>query len=204
MSELPGNFKWWQEHYGGKIPDFMCLQPFLYDHESKSFLIGKDKQTLAVTDFDPYTYNDYGREEQAIREIEELTQHPALLQIVSGPIVTPRLHGWVQEAQNEFAEQTVRLMHDVYSMFYEEPIPFETGGGFMSFEAGVRQDGAIGLQVLGNCACFGPKYSTGMFEEGVEHGFAEYELHNADSQAQRISLYAGLGHLAKLAAEADS
>jgi hypothetical protein len=82
----------------------------------------------------------------------------------------------------------------------ELPLQDEDGFGFMGFNAHLQENEGLRLQVFGNCACMGPEW-PGDLIHGVENEFAEYHLHNADTQAQRVSLYAGLGHLASLAAQ---
>jgi hypothetical protein len=60
------------------------------------------------------------------------------------------------------------------------------------------ESGGLHVQTLGNCACLGLA-ADGVMVRGLQEGYGEYELHNADTTAQRVSLYAGLGHLAHMA-----
>jgi hypothetical protein len=123
-----------------------------------------------------------------------------------GPISCPRLRDWVT-ANPERVREAIPVMHDVYKSFLDEPddmpVLEENHHTHMGFAAGIYRESdeyrGVGLQVLGNCACLGINPMSHKVKGGSENGFVEYDLHNADTNAQRVSLFAGLGYLATLA-----
>ncbi len=133
-------------------------------------------------------------------DIDEMSQHAALITIMGDAIVGPGLHEWV-EANPKALAVTYKVMYEAHVAFLDDPSqsPTEHTTSYIGFASGLRKYGGIGLQVLGSCACMGPNPQSDYFDEQFENGFAEYDLHNADKQVQRTSLYAGLGHLARLA-----
>jgi hypothetical protein len=198
MKELPEYF----QHHARNHPDKKDLYNLRYDAPRSLFLIGSVE--IAAEDYEPHGFNPYahGVQNKGI-DTKRMAQYPLLLPGYYGrPIGGPRLHEYVA-SNPESVEAAVKVMIDLFSRL-EPQIPAEDlkeGGGFMGFNAYQNEDTSLRLQVFGNCACLGVSY-PGVYLEGVEKGFAEYDLHNADSQSQRASLYAGLGHLAFLASEA--
>jgi hypothetical protein len=198
--KLPEHFQFWQER--GGIPDYVDLLPFKYEYESSSFRVGS--AAIDIHDFDPYTFNSY---QLNIRgegiQLPEIFDHAVLLPNMGAPITTPVLYEWTHKNPNQLPGATA-VMKEVFASFLsnpdELPLQDEDGFGFMGFNAHLQENEGLRLQVFGNCACMGPEW-PGDLIHGVENEFAEYHLHNADTQAQRVSLYAGLGHLASLAAQ---
>ncbi|NNN21649.1 MAG: hypothetical protein HKL80_06565 [Acidimicrobiales bacterium] len=192
MSEIPSFF-----NYLKSEGDKSGLYPFAYVNEDKAFSIGDGK--VALTDFDPYTFSS---DELGLGDgidIDEMPQQAALISIMGGVIIGPKLHEWV-EANPKVLADTYKVMYEAYVAFLDDlsQVPAERTTSHMGFASGLREYGGIGLQVLGNCACMGPNPQSYYIDGQFEHGFGEYDLHNADSQVQRASLYAGLGHLAQL------
>lgn len=207
MPEVPDYFQYQLEH---PREEGSGLYRFSYDDATQTFLIGKT--SLQVSEFDPYLFSSLqldNEKEEAI-DLHELADQYALLPDWGGVIGCPKLHVWTWE-NPEALEPTRKVMHRALTAVIENPetIIFDDSDehGFMGYAVGNREsddrsDG-LRLQVFGNCACM-ERGLYGIFPEGIEHGFGQYDLHNADLPAQRAGLYAGLGHLAKLAAEADS
>ncbi len=181
----------------GLLPiDALALK---YNASEQNFEIGG--QALAVSKFDPYTFLpeiDLAAEPEQL-EIDDIANQ-ALILYGDRLIATPKLHDWVQEEPTDY-DNVISIMHKAFITVapdYDD-IPAERNSGMFGFEAGNRHSNekfrGISLQVFGNCACLGPS-QYGLFVEHLENGWAEYELHNTDIQAQRASLYAGIGHLA--------
>jgi hypothetical protein len=179
------------------------VYPLYYDESTKWFELGG--LPIPLTDFDPYGMSpvSLGIEDRDL-EIDELAYTPLMLPSFGPVIVGPKLHVWAYENPDRVAN-TARVMHEAFITFMDDPeeIPFSNDGGFMGFAAGLREGGGIGLQVMGNCACMGPDPNGFLIRDRMEVGFAEYDLHNADSQAQRASLFAGLGHMARLSVQRE-
>jgi hypothetical protein len=195
MGQLPEYFEYIRET-GRETYMF----PFSYDETSQSFTIAS--KTIHVSDFDPYTFNahELGIDDEEV-PADEIENHALLLPIAGGIIVGPALNEWAAGNASKIWP-AVKVMYDSYASFYMNPedIPFDAGHGHMGFSAHpLRDNQGINLQVLGNCACLGPLGISNIFRDQFEHGYALYELHNADSQAQRTSLYAGLGYVARIA-----
>lgn len=201
MSEvrLPSYFEHAKE-WGDKTSGVF---PFAYDSEGKTFLVGESK--ISLEDFDPYVFSpDADAADTHEISFDDITEHPLMIPTISGVIGGPKLHKWASENSEQMANEAFEVMHSAFvSLSRPEAlgdIPKESDpAGFMGFAAGVREEGAIVLQVFGNCACMGVSQNGLFIHEGMENGFGQYELHNADSQVQRASLYAGIGHLARLA-----
>jgi hypothetical protein len=205
MTELPHYF----EYQLALPPDKqnLDLYPFVYEAETMTFKIADE--TIPVTDFDPYKFIpdlDLGNAAKPIN-ISESREYHALLPDMTGVIGGPKLHNFTLQNPDVF-ESARRVMHDALIAVIDggSDIPFdEDEHGFMGYAAHNMgsEDSPQGIrfQVFGNCACMGV-HQDGLYIQGMEHGFVQYDLHNADLPAQRVGLYAGLGHLAKLASEA--
>lgn len=200
MSKVPGYFEYLQEAGRGS-----GLSSFVYDQTARQFLI--DDQTVALKDFDPYNYNPYvlnGIDYEGL-PVTAMPETALLIPSHGGLIVGPNLHNWAQENIDSVLAAT-DVMHEAYTQFVEDSpddISSERSVGHFGFNAGLREDGGIHLQVLGDCACMGPDPHSHTIEGHFENGYAQYELHNADYPMQRASLYAGLGYLAFLAEGRD-
>jgi hypothetical protein len=201
MSEIPEFYQYRKEE-GEKSH----LHPFSYRNDDSVFEIAGVEIPLA--DFDPYSFNPYlpefGIDPDGI-EIDDIPNHPALIPTFGNLLVGPKLHDWANQNTDQLLN-VFKVMHKAYAAFYDDPsqISGEKGVGHMGFASGPREDGGIHLQVMGDCACMGPNYNSFYIRNQFENGYAEYDLHNADFQFQRASLYAGLGHLARRAAEAGN
>jgi hypothetical protein len=199
MSELPHFFEYLKEHPQEDHPLLgkFDLYPFAYDDEAECFTVGPTR--IHPHEFDPYTFNPYvlGIKDRGI-ELDDLPEHPAVLPGFGAVILGPRAHEYAMT--NVDGHNVIKVMHDVFTSFLADPsdFPLRENVGHLGFAAWQREDGGFGLQVVGDCACSNPNLQ-GLHVQGMENGWAEYDLHNADSVAQRTSLYAGLGHIAHLA-----
>ncbi len=196
--KLPYHFEWVRNRRPDSRDDFF---PLTYDVNTEMFTIAT--KDVALHEFDLYTFNylEMGLSGKGI-EINDALKYPALLPVIGNVILGPKLHEFAKEYPQEITD-TANIMRTAFSSFLEDPSQVDDMGGHLGFAAGLRRDEGIHLQVMGNCACMGPD-PNGIFPSRFEEGFAEYFLHNADSQAQRASLYAGIGHIARLASEQQS
>lgn len=69
-------------------------------------------------------------------------------------------------------------------------------GGFVGIEVYRLDNGRFGLQTMGNCACLGFDGSEPNHGRSSTDYSKILRLHNTDTSAQRLSLYAGIGALA--------
>jgi hypothetical protein len=193
MAQLPEFYK----HLSAK-GERSKAQPFQYIEENRHFLIGGE--ILDLVKFDPYTYvpDELGIDYEGILP-EEMPDHPALIRGF-GPIIGgPKLHTWVL-SNREAVREVHKVIIDAYQIL-DPDLPksvLKRSGSHMSFDSYLDSYDHLTLITFGNCACMGPD-PDGTFIEGNEAGFSEYVLHNADLRAQRSSLYAGFGHIARLA-----
>lgn len=200
MSQLPSYFEHCRE-----ADESSGLYPFAYDRQLKMFLAGD--LPIDLHDFDPYQFNPHRLNiENDDIAVDEMSNNSLYLNQIGHLIAGPALHAWT--AKNPVALKDTRtIMHQALTSFLDDESAQEISdseGGHMGFAAGLREDGGIHLQVLGNCACMGPDPQALFIDNRFEHGYAQYDLHNADSQMQRASLYAGLGHLAFSAEDRQS
>lgn len=206
MPDLPSHF----EYQLGKPPeDRLGLYEFSYDDASKAFTVGST--AIKTTDFDPYRFTPHlldGADQEAI-DLAAAADYYALMPDFDAVIACPKLHTWVNE-NPDVLPPTREVMHRALTSVIDNPeeVSFEDDEhGFMGYAAHLQEysgePNSLHLQVIGNCACMG-RGLYNLYIKGMEHGFAQYDMHNADLPAQRVGLYAGLGHLAKLAAENGS
>lgn len=177
------------------------LLPFQYDADNREFQIGETSIELA--EFDPYKFTpDVDEDDAGNIPIDQMHEHPLMISVMSGVIGGPKLHEWATANSQVLAKEATEVMHQAFVSLIDEEFASEVKNetaGFMGFDAGVRENGGVVLQVFGNCACLGVSQDGLFVYDGMENGYGQYELHNADNQPQRASLYAGIGHLARLA-----
>ncbi|MBC7546328.1 hypothetical protein H7171_01120 [Candidatus Saccharibacteria bacterium] len=201
MSQLP---KYLQ--YLAETDTNTTLQPFSYDTANKSFLVADIP--VPLKDFDPYNFDPFGAGLDGIGlHVDEIGRHPLYLSILAGRlVVSPSLHEWAKTHSSEVV-QTWQVIRDAYQHL---EVNFKSGvlmenrsTSHIGFVAGLRDYGSIHLQTMGDCACMGPVVDGTYVFEQFENGWGEYEIHNAFENAQQSSLFAGMGHLARLAATSD-
>ncbi len=194
MSDLPHYF---ESMKSSRLSSYRPYS-FEYDHLNEQFMVGNIE--IPAAEFDPYEFSPYGLHiENQTLDVSSFTDNALLLDDICKVIATPKLHNFAKQNSIPMSIIVPKVMSEVYQSLSGESFGAdEEPMGAMGFDLRFREhDSGLRLQVLGSCACFEPGL-YGTFE-GVEKGFAEYDLHNADSQAQRTALYAGLGSIAKLA-----
>lgn len=176
--------------------------PFSYNAEAGEFLIGESRVLLAdYPDHEPTMVADAITPETA----EELAKGSALLLGFFGRLYqTPRMTAWLQ-SMGDRPERQVRatvtdVMVDVYAKVSGQELYRPHGDDPWSFNLRFIRDGHPELSVLGNCACMGVSPDGLIFgRDSWGEGFAEYQQHNVDTDAQNIAIMAGAGTLASLA-----
>jgi hypothetical protein len=196
MSEIPEFYQ-----YRKKEGEKSQLHPFSYRSEDGTFIIAETE--IPVAHFDPYSFNPHLLDiDSEGLEIDEIANYPVMIPNYGNLIAGPKLHKWADTKPSELFD-AYKVMHEAFTSFIDNAsdISGERSRSHMGFCSGLSEYGGVHLQVWGNCACMGSTPHGLYVRDKSEHGFAEYDLHNADVQAQRTSLYAGLGHLARRAAE---
>lgn len=197
-AKVPGYFETKRDQWNEPNSD---LLPFDYDANGQEFKVGET--ALELAEFDPYKSSPDVEEDGAGSiPIDKMHEHPLMIPTMSGVIGGPKLHEWATANSELVAKEATEVMHRAFVSLIDEEFASEVknvSAGFMGFDAGARENGGVVLQVFGNCACLGVSQDGLFVYDGMENGYGQYELHNADSQAQRASLYAGIGHLARLA-----
>lgn len=121
----------------------------------------------------------------------------------------PKLRIWISNLNAEERKTYLNKVEDTMEKVFRDiaptvKLPKNIRGGFMGFNAVFQSDGSFGLSTFGNCACLNrnlyPHISYAEFYPDLSKTNypLEYELHNNDTSAQRLSLYAGAGTLAWL------
>jgi hypothetical protein len=192
--ELPSYF----EHMKTRGDSKSYLWPITYDSRARQFHIGS--KSVQLTEFDPYEFSPdaLGLEETDL-EITEMALHPLMIPDFGSVIGGPKLHNWAARNPEHASREGIDAMYEALTSLVDGEGISKEADGHTGFDLQVRNQGALNLQVWGNCACLGVNLEGLLVVDGMEKGYAQYDLHNADTQAQRASLYAGIGHLARLA-----
>lgn len=186
-----------------EIAPNLQLFPFEYRARDEVFTIADVE--VALGDFDPCGFKPrkFGLNRKGI-DLKELPEHPALLLEIGGIVLGPKLHT-LAEQNPDAIHDAADVMHAAYSNLVEQSggsiININTAARRKDFLVRLREDGGLILQVMGNAAGIAPNPQGFVVGSQLSIGFAEYAFNNADTQTQRASLYAGIGHLAWLATE---
>ena len=174
---------------------------FSYSAETGDFLVGERRVPFAdYPDHEP-PMPDAITPEAA----EELVKGSALLLGFFGRLYqTPRLTAWLLSMGDGPERQVQTAVTDVMIDVYTEVSgqkPYKSSGDDpWSFNLSFVRAGHPQLSVLGNCACMGVSPDGLIFgRDSWDEGFAEYQQHNIDTDAQNIAIMAGAGTLASLA-----
>lgn len=177
-------------------------QPFSYDHDEREFHFGN--QVKSIDEIPLYGTPHEAGEGMTAADIEVLLGTTPFVYNYTHPISFPLAsdffeHGWSDEIAHEVHE----IMADV---FFDHSDAFKASEherlkSLRSFSSLRRTNpGDVILSTLGNCACLGPDY-TSSHSRFLDAGIMEYTLHNTDRLDQKLSLMAGLGHVARRASE---
>ena len=176
---------------------------FEFDAEYGYFIVGGEK--IYPKDFDPFEPRSSIDKDFIYADFDELTKKPLFLGIFGKLVGGPALHVFNRQNPEKLSE-VVPVMRSIYEEVLGETLEQEGDDefvGFMGFACRVSEGGDLNLQVLGNCACIGINQHGLYTHDGIENGFVEYDLHNIDSDSQLVSIYAGMGHVSRLASGRD-
>ncbi len=173
--------------------------PFEYDLHNRIFGIGQDR--IALDEFGVGSALHTTQKSTAKPDEDA----PLLISGIMGAVYQmPKMYKWlIKQSKSEF-EQTQELVTNAMVEAYIEisgdtDVPIIRGDSHWDFGLTLYRPGHPVFRVLGDCACYGVSpQGTLLGESAWEYGYAEYDLHNIDRPAQRTSLYAGAGALARL------
>lgn len=123
----------------------------------------------------------------------------------SKPIGTPRFHEWLEiiSSDETVYRGTIEVMRSVFAILRPDiEIPEIENSGSFGFGMSINEHNHVHLFTAGFCACLGQNpdgHWVGYRD--WEEGYCEYDWHNIDDHSQAWSLLAGMGHLARLAAQ---
>jgi hypothetical protein len=180
--------------------------PFKYVEEEKNFYIAD--VSLPLQDLDWSSCGDLeidGKLKGKQPQLQEIADQTLLIPTFGNILGTRKLHEWISKNPNRLAE-AVSVMKNTYTTLTGKDKERLTEGGIWGFNALLKDENTVHLSVIGDCACMGAIPESYVLESRftnsrTEKGFAEYDLHNVDTQPQLASIYSGLGHIARLAAE---
>jgi hypothetical protein len=168
--------------------------PFYYQHEQRTFQMGNQIIHISgVTDLYPYAQEGF------LSDLNDLEAHAAVYPQFSEPIALPRLADFLAHTDTErLSEETITVMTEVHQDltgcdFYRElvAVPIYKMGGKLAMDFTLDVHDRLHVAGLG-----------GIGDEGYEYGVFGYNFNNADIYPAKVSLYAGLGHIAALARNA--
>lgn len=174
--------------------------PFYYDLTRKVFNIGSRTVELVADNLvKELSFPTGGSVNKS-----EIPHHPVHLSYIGDPIATPMLFDWLK-ADNFGKEERLavrQVMHDVYEEIEGEKLERNPDWNDISRGFGVSnvRGGHVSLVTLGDDSSLGVALEGLLIDQhDWDSHYAEYEFHNVNLAPQRISLLAGLGHLARLA-----
>lgn len=185
--------------------------PIYYNHSERIFSGGIKRFHLRDFSFDLLN-PERSEDEDALFSLDELGKRvdSPLVQTWFGPVMLPRMYDWLTDNYSDrLAQETATVMREVIMDFdseYARNAPVGKDGDFMTFGVHrIRNEHPhLSLSTYGNCACLGVDVD-GVFGQTLwGDKVAGYSFHNIDHAEQGISLMAGLGHIAYLAASTES
>lgn len=178
---------------------------FSYSYEAKQFNIGTRDISIEAAVDNPRLLTT--RHPATDHSDGSTDKDPMLAVALWHHVSYPGMYDWLDERFDAaMADETVEVMIDAFAAA-DPNIPRKhlrpDKGGFMGFSAerARREHAHLSLTVLGNCACMYASVSGFIGEHDWDSKFTNYELHNVDTPVQRVSILAGLGHLAHRAAK---
>jgi hypothetical protein len=179
---------------------------FGYDPEQKNFLVGGEWVSLGdFPEHNPEAFEP-ADEASAARLVDEAHM---ILSVFDTPCAMPKLSTWLNnlgaKQARQLSEDVTEVLIDAYAEVGDAPRNRLLKGDLWGFTMSWQRRGQPTVSVLGNCACAGIDLEGNFFKQkDWGEGFAEFTLHNVDWQAQRTSLYAGMGSLAYFAEQAQA
>lgn len=175
-------------------------QPFSYDHDAKEFHFGNEKIPPSEMQFFGSAHT--GGENLTANNVRKMVESTPFVHNYVHPIGLPLASEFFEEGwTDEIASETKEIMADVFMEYTKQFKASEREQllSIRSFDTVCRKgSGDVILSTLGSCACLGPDYTSHYV---LDDGAKEYTYHNIDLPSQRLSLLAGLGHIARRANE---
>ena len=176
-------------------------QPFSYNHDTELFQFGDE--SVAVGDIPTWGTPHQMGEDITTDEVRAFIETTPFVYSFVRPIGLPRSveffdNGWTAEIEQETNEVMADVLvanSDRYDADDRKKLLAQRS--FASLRR--TQPGDVILHVAGNCACLGPDFTAHFCFP--DEGIMEYTFHNIDQHEQKLSLMAGLGHVARRANE---
>lgn len=184
---------------------------FSFNPENKQFEVGSGPNEGC---FNLNSVNSIFDLTRKVREdVGPTTSHPLLLSIGSHLVETPAMRSYLM---NKFSTDKISISERVEEVMKEvymdlKPgikIPKKKKRGdelWMGITVQISESGTFSLQTFGNCACLNPMPDPDSVIYVQRAGYrenpgmpVEYWLHNTDTKAEMVSLYAGAGTMAWL------
>lgn len=170
---------------------------FAYDAEAKAFLVNEQPITLSSVSENPGLFAEAVLDGIQTVQVTDLgSMNFTEMTMLS----TPRFFDWLMTSEGRQAVRDVpEVTHQAFNLEHDRKLEFRGKDLLHGFGAAYLREGHVTLSTVGSCACLGVVVDGHMVNYS-EWGnkYAEYEFHNIDFPAQKISLLAGLGHLAFL------
>lgn len=175
-----------------------------YDADNKLFTLGEQKFDIhdeaAMAKFPDVSMNTMNV------PINPEQQSLGALRLNRTLIATPLFQKWLQEnSYREKKPEVEEIILDVFTSINhrasKQDLEKCKGASFMGFSMNMLRPEPLHLTftTMGNCACLGAEIDGRLGQRIWEFGYAQYGWHNIDYPAQRVSLLAGIGHIASLA-----
>lgn len=176
------------------------LHQFSYDHDARLFTIaGKE---ILVTD--ELLLREFSFPSGDTTPLSDLPNHPVYYGYYGLPLMTKKFSDWVRvHVSEKEIFSTKMVIHEVAEQMTGIDLDHPPTGpnieSIFGAEVFLQRAGHLTFQTIGNCACMGIEVSSHLVpEQEFDSGYGEYGFHNVYEPSQKISLLAGLGHMATL------
>ncbi len=167
---------------------------FSYDHANQAFRVGTREVSI-----------EHAKENHRILFPQEGDSAAAdgvnMATTIMGFVMYPRMYDWLHtHLDTALMDDTVDVMKSVYVELRTDipraHLQRDTGVfGFSAYRPSEKHP-HIGLSVLGHCACMNVSADGMIGQYEWDTKFASFRMHNIDTPEQRVSILAGLGHMA--------
>lgn len=199
-----------EEEYHEALPKVSYVREFYYDPARRLFVVGDEDESMSFALSEIKDSFDLNSETLSLQK--DLYHFDGRL-IGLGPfghvVEYPEMRKWIAGmtdiGRRELEKKVKNEIRKAWNVLNPK-LSLTKKGAERFIDAAIFDDGTFILNTFGNCACLGrtPDLWTGareMFSESNLDTLVGNALHNADTPAQRLSLYAGVGSLAWLMRE---
>ena len=167
---------------------------FSYSHEDRIFTVGTRKVSSDEAKENYRTL--YPQENDA-----PASAKTALANTLVSFVMYPRMYDWLHNnLDTALMDETTEVMIDAFADIRKDTdrkhLQPDTGLFGFSMNRIRGEHPHIVLSVLGRCACMGVSVNGMIGQSEWDTKFAAFDMHNIDTIEQRLSVLAGLGHLA--------